>query len=330
MATPTDENLYKKVKAEVDKIYDKPSAYRSMAYSRFYLKEFEEKYGDKKKAYKGKNPAELEEWRREKWVDVKSFLRDPQKPTACGNEPYGKGEYPLCMPKTEAQRYSRGELELLVERKKQIGKRRLVKDAYLRDVLKPDEIPAERRYKDKYIKDKKLKLPKPLPEKEAERILDEPPIVKEVKEKKPRKKTKQMSEEVQEVTIPVVEKPKRGRGRPRLSDEEKAKSKAAALARRKEKRKQESAGKAEQRDAEKKRKAEEREERKRQEEEEKQRIRRERELDTAPTPPVAGSPEQYEEYQRRRVEYNRRIEERNKANPTIAKVVGNQRFLSFV
>jgi len=327
MATPTDENLYKKVKAEVDKIYDKPSAYRSMAYSRFYLKEYEEKYGDKKKAYKGKNPAELEGWRREKWVDVKSFLRDPQKPVACGNEPYGKGEYPLCMPKTEAQRYSRGELELLVERKKQIGKRRLVKDAYLRDVLKPEEVSAERKYKDKYIKDKKMKLPKPLPEKEAKEILAEPPIVKE---KKTRRKTKDM-EEVQEVTIPVVEKPKRGRGRPRLSDEEKIKSKTAALERRKEKRKQESAGKAEEREAEKKRKAEEREEKRRLEEEQKQKQREERELDMPPVPPVGGraGPEEYDEYARKKVAYNERIRQRNSAKSSFENI-GGQRFLSFV
>jgi hypothetical protein len=324
MATPTDENLYKKVKAEVDKTYDKPSAYRSMAYSRFYLKEFEEKYGDKKKAYKGKNPAELEGWRQEKWVDIKSFLRDPAKPVACGNEPYGKGEYPLCMPKQEAGRYSRGELELLVERKKQIGKRRLVKDAYLRDVLKPDETPPERKYKQKYIKDKKLKLPKPLPEKEAERILDEPPITKE---KKTRRKTKM--EETQEVTVPVVEKPKRGRGRPRLSDEEKARSKAAALERRKEKRKQESAGKAGEREEEKQRKQRERDARRQEEEDARQRAREEREADTPPVAPIRGSPEDYDEYARKKKVYIERVNQRNLAT-SYARNEGGQRVLSFV
>jgi len=326
MATPADENLYKKVKADVDKVYDKPSAYRSMAYTRFYLKEFEEKYGDKKKAYKGKNPEELETWRKEKWIDVKSFLRDPQKPTACGNEPYGKGEYPLCMPKTEASRYSRGELELLVERKKQLGKRRLVKDAYLRDVLKPDEIPPTRKYKDKYIKEKKLKLPKPLPEKEAEKILAEPPIVKE---KKPRQKTKKMTEEVQEVTVPVVEKPKRGRGRRRSSKEEKAKSKATALQRRNEKRKEETAGRADEREAEKKRKQEERDARRQQEEEARQKARQERELEQPPMFPIAGRPEDYDEYARKKVAYNERIRQRNSAQSNFTTLDG-QRFLSFV
>jgi hypothetical protein len=229
------------------------------------------------------------------------------------------------MPKTEAQRYSRGELELLVERKKQIGKRRLVKDAYLRDVLKPDEIPATRKYKDKYV-DKKMKLPKPLPEKEAEKILAEPPIVKE---KKPRQKTKKMTEEVQEVSVPVLEKPKRGRGRPRLSEEEKAKSKAAALQRRKEKRKEESAGKAEEREAEKKRKQEERDARRREEEEARQKARQERELEQAPIPPNAGTPDEYDEYARKKRAYIERVNQRNSAQSSF-KVEGGQRFLSFV
>jgi hypothetical protein len=227
MSEPTDKALYNKVKAEVDKTYTKPSAYRSMAYTRFYLKEYEEKYGTKKTAYKGKKKEELKDWRDEEWIDVKSFLRDPKNPTACGNEPYKKGEYPLCMPINEAGKYSRGELELLRKRKNEIGKQRLVKDAYLRDVLKPDEIPPERVYKQKYLKEK---LPKPLPPKEAEKILKEKPILKE--------KTKKMAEaeEEQKVTIPTIEelKPRRPRGRPKLSEEQLKINKEASLQRRRE------------------------------------------------------------------------------------------------
>jgi len=176
MAEPSDMNLYNEAKREVDKSYDKPSAYRSMAYTRTYLKKYREKYGDDKKAYKGKNPEELKTWRKEKWIDVKSVLKDPKKPTACGNAPIKAGEYPLCMPIKEIQKYSKSELGLLVQRKNQIGKKRLVKDAFLRDILKPDEIPPIREYKEKYVKDKRLKLPKPLPKAEAEKILKEKPI----------------------------------------------------------------------------------------------------------------------------------------------------------
>ena len=104
MTEPTDKILYDKVVAEVNKSYKKPSAYRSMGYAKYYKKAFEEKYGDKKSAYKGKNPGELKTWRKEKWVDVKSVLRDPKNPTACGNEPIAKGEYPLCMKEKELKK----------------------------------------------------------------------------------------------------------------------------------------------------------------------------------------------------------------------------------
>jgi hypothetical protein len=191
MAEPSDMALYNKSKEEVNKNYDKPSAYRSMAYTRTYLKNYREKYGDDKKAYKGEKPENLKTWRKEKWIDVKSFVKDPNNPTACGNAPIKKGEYPLCMPVSQAQKYNKSELNLLIARKNQIGKRRLVKDAYLRDVLEPEKITPIREYKDKYVKDKKAKLPEPLPKAQAEKILKEKPIKapKEVVEK------------------PVVEKP---------------------------------------------------------------------------------------------------------------------------
>lgn len=188
MPEPSDQELYNKSKREVDKNYDKPSAYRSMAYTRTYLKKYREKYGDDKKAYKGKNPEELKTWRKEKWVDVKSFLQNPKTPTACGNAPIKAGEYPLCMPISDLSKYNKSELNLLVQRKNQIGKRRLVKDAFLRDVLEPEKITPIREYKDKYVKEKKNKLPEPLPKAQAEKILKEKPV-KEVVEK------------------PVVEKP---------------------------------------------------------------------------------------------------------------------------
>jgi len=191
MAEPSDQELYNSSKREVDKNYDKPSAYRSMAYTRTYLKNYREKYGDAKKAYKGSNPGELKTWRKEKWVDVKSFLQNPKKTIACGNAPIKAGEYPLCMPESDLTKYNKSELNLLVQRKNQIGKRRLVKDAFLRDVLEPEKITPIREYKDKYVADKKYKLPEPLPKAKAEKILKEKPIKKSeyevIKEPKPPK-----------------------------------------------------------------------------------------------------------------------------------------------
>lgn len=176
MAEPSDQELYNSSKREVDKNYDKPSAYRSMAYTRTYLKNYREKYGDDKNAYKGKNPENLKTWRKEKWVDVKSAIQNPKNPTACGNAPIKKGEYPLCMPEKQLSKYSKSELSLLVQRKNQIGKRRLVKDAFLRDILEPEKITPIREYKDKYVKDKNAKLPEPLPKAQAEKILKEKPV----------------------------------------------------------------------------------------------------------------------------------------------------------
>jgi hypothetical protein len=200
MAEPSDQALYNKSKDEVDKTYDKPSAYRSMAYTRTYLKNYREKYGDDKKAYKGKNPENLKTWRKEKWIDVKSFLKDPKNPTACGNAPIKKGEYPLCMPVKQLAKYNKSELGLLVQRKNQIGKRRLVKDAFLRDVLEPEKITPIREYKDKYVKEKKNKLPEPLPKARAEKILKEKPI------KEPVLKVKERIEK--ETPTPKVRVPK--------------------------------------------------------------------------------------------------------------------------
>lgn len=232
MSRPSDEKLYEKIKAEVDKSYDKPSAYRSMAYTRAYLKAYREKYGDDKKAYAGKKPGELKEWRDEKWIDVKSFIKDPVNPTKCGNAPIGKGEYPLCMPIKEAKSYTEGELKLLMARKNELGKRRLVKDAFLRDVLKPDEIPAERVYKQKYIRDRRLKLAKPLPEKKAEKIEKEPTmkevVAEQIKEKAVKRRVGRPTKPAEEMA--VAEPTGRPRGRPVFTEEQKV----AAAERRKE------------------------------------------------------------------------------------------------
>ena len=95
------------------------------------------------------------------------------------------------MPEKQLAKYSKSELSLLVQRKNEIGKRRLVKDAYLRDLLEPEKITPIREYKDKYVKDKKAKLPEPLPKAQAEKILKEKPIkVEKVIVEKPMKEPK--------------------------------------------------------------------------------------------------------------------------------------------
>ena len=319
MAEPIDPILYRKMKDEVDKSYKKPSAYRSMAYQRYYLKAFAEKYGEGKSAFKGKNPKKLGNWRKEKWVDVKTLIADPQNPVACGNAPVGKDEYPLCMPIKEAAKYSEGELKLLVKRKSEIKEKRLVKDAYLRDVLRPEETPAIRKYKEKYITDKKMKI-KPLPTKVAEKILEEPPLAEELKIKVPKEKkikapAAPKEPKPQVITVPtidepVVEKPRRGRGRPKLSAEQLAANKAAAQAKRKEDRQRVSAGFAELRQQQKEAKAAERQ---RLKDEAKANAPPKEVVPRKPVYPDAPTPEQAERYQRERVAYNNYIATRNRA-----------------
>lgn len=294
MAEPVDAELYRKSKEEVDKSYKKPSAYRSMAYQRVYLSNFKEKYGDKS-AFKGKNPKELKGWRNEKWIDIKSFLRNPRNPTACGNEPIAKGEYPLCMETKEAGRYSKGELQLLVQRKNEIGSKRLVKDAYLRDVLNPEETPAVMKYKEKY-KEKKMKV-RPLPTKQAEKILDQEPIAVEENLKIKIPKEKKLPAEP---TAPIVEKEKRARGRPKLSAEQLQQNKLEAAQRRKEQRQFKNADIIKAKEEARAQKLQQREEARMM----KASAVKEKPL-KRPVQPTGGSPEDYDKYARDLREYSK-------------------------
>lgn len=134
MAEPIDPKLYEQAKTLVDKSYDKPSAYRSMAYSRFYLRAFREKYGENKPAYKGRLAGDLKNYVREKWIDVRSYIDTPEDPKPCGSINYGKDEYAFCLPITKVSKYSNEELIALLNRKAEIGKSRLVVEPFLRDL----------------------------------------------------------------------------------------------------------------------------------------------------------------------------------------------------
>ena len=67
MNIPLDINLYNKVKAYVNTIYKKPSAYRSGAYVRIY-----KKLGGKYKINKSKfiDDYPLKRWFKEEWSDI--------------------------------------------------------------------------------------------------------------------------------------------------------------------------------------------------------------------------------------------------------------------
>ena len=244
MATPTDEALYNKTKNDVDKIYDKPSAYRSMAYTRFYLRAYRDKYGDDKKAYKGKRPGDLHKWRKEQWVDVRSYVKHPDDPEKCGNVEYDKGEYPYCMPLSEAKKYTKTELIALIKRKDELGKTRLVRDPYLRDLgmEKGKKAPREKKEVVKMTKEDLIKehkqLVKDLKNPTKENIDNE--LKRQSKElveyeKKPRgrprvekparepmKRGRKAKPAVEQVVEETTEAKKETRGRKRLSDEQRS------------------------------------------------------------------------------------------------------------
>lgn len=190
MAKPTDTALYNEIKKEVDKSYDKPSAYRSMAYSRFYMRAFREKYGDAKKPYEGKKPGDLEKWRRDKWIDVQSYIDVPKDPKPCGTIDYNrKKEYPLCMPISKVKKYDKDDLISFINQKARLGKKRLVKESFLNTInetpieskdatqIKPLSVAGRKAYYDKEPAVKKQKIEKEVKVKQQK----EPQEVKEAR-----------------------------------------------------------------------------------------------------------------------------------------------------
>lgn len=92
-----DKDLYAQAVSYADSVYARPSAYKSMAIQKQYMKLYNEKYGNRD-AYTGvRRVPSLEKWRREKWTDVESYLKGDPKP--CGFTPDAprKG-LPACRP----------------------------------------------------------------------------------------------------------------------------------------------------------------------------------------------------------------------------------------
>jgi hypothetical protein len=72
-------SLYKKAKAIVYPRYKRPSAYRSMALQKEYIK-----LGGK---YSGEKKYSLSAWRKEEWVSMKDYLKG--KKVICGDDKIG-------------------------------------------------------------------------------------------------------------------------------------------------------------------------------------------------------------------------------------------------
>ena len=101
---PKDPVLYAQAMDYADAIYDRPSAYKSMAIQKQYMKLYREKYGDRD-AYTGpKRERDLEKWRREKWTDVESFLEGNPRPCGEPPKPGERKRLPACRPIKELEK----------------------------------------------------------------------------------------------------------------------------------------------------------------------------------------------------------------------------------
>ncbi len=78
-----NKKLYQKAKETVYPRYKRPSAYRSMALQKEYMRLGGKYKGEKKEAKMSK----LERWRKEKWVSVKDYLNG--KTVNCGDDEIG-------------------------------------------------------------------------------------------------------------------------------------------------------------------------------------------------------------------------------------------------
>ena len=76
MPTPTNEDLYEKIKTKIYKKIKKHSAYRSGILVQKYKTAFTKKYGKKKSPYKGKKTHKkgLKRWFDEEWVKIKLLI----------------------------------------------------------------------------------------------------------------------------------------------------------------------------------------------------------------------------------------------------------------
>jgi hypothetical protein len=107
MPIPEDKDLYNKVKEIADKIYKKPSAYKSMYIQKLYKKYGGEYYDD------GKEPK-LKRWMNEEWKNI------------------GNGDYPVYRPTKRIT----ADTPLLVS---EIDKKNLKKQIKLKQQIKGSE-----------------------------------------------------------------------------------------------------------------------------------------------------------------------------------------------
>ncbi len=122
MEKAKDLQLYQEAKRFIDGIYERPSAYKSMAISKRYMDLYKEKY-DSNDAYHGVPDSKLAKWRREKWTDVESYLAG--KPRPCGDpelktarKKRGSRNLPACRPLKVLERIPERVLKIAISKKR--------------------------------------------------------------------------------------------------------------------------------------------------------------------------------------------------------------------
>ena len=122
MENAKDVELYQEAKRFIDGIYERPSAYKSMAISKRYMDLYKEKYGSSD-AYRGVPDSKLAKWRAEKWTDVESYITG--KPRPCGDPELkrkrkgrGSRNLPACRPLKVLERIPERVLKIAISKKR--------------------------------------------------------------------------------------------------------------------------------------------------------------------------------------------------------------------
>lgn len=122
MESAKDIELYQEAKRFIDGIYERPSAYKSMAISKRYMDLYKEKYGSAD-AYRGAPNSKLAKWRAEKWTDVESYIAGKHRP--CGDPELkrkrkgrGSRNLPACRPLKVLERIPERVLKIAISKKR--------------------------------------------------------------------------------------------------------------------------------------------------------------------------------------------------------------------
>jgi uncharacterized phage-associated protein len=111
MPTPTNKDLYNKIKQEVYKDIPKHSLFRSAQVVRQY-----KDAGGKYTGAKNENTG-ITGWFKDNWVSINDKYRDKNVKCGASNTMKKYGEYPLCKPATIANKLSKPQMKKLIDAK---------------------------------------------------------------------------------------------------------------------------------------------------------------------------------------------------------------------